>query len=1208
MEQLIRHYDWASTPAGPLDAWPPALRTALSICLDSSFPTAIYWGPDLCLLYNDAWTPIPGERHPGALGRPAAEVWADIWSVIGPQSAEVLRTGQGFSTFDQLLPMEREGRVSETYWNYSFTPIRGEDGTVLGIFNQGHETTDRVLGERHGRFLIELGDRLRRLSEPRAIIEAAQEALGRHLGANRVGYGEVEGTARYFTTESNWTDGGVPSRVGTHDLASFGPDVLASLRAGVPLLISDVSRDLRTSSPESLAAFDAIEVRAVITASLVKERRMRAALYVHAREPRPWTEREAELVTEVAERTWSAVEQARAEAEAHASQERLRDSEARFRALFEQAPLAIHIFDPSGRTLMVNPALTRTFGLPAAALDQYNIFDDPQMQDEEARDLLGRMFRGEVIRTPPVRHDASISAGEGRTRWVETLGFPVIDPAGALREVVLLTEDISDRVAAEETLRESEASFRTRLNAIPQMVWSTRPDGFHDFYNDRWYEFTGVRYGSTDGAGWNDMFHPEDQDRAWSAWRQSLVTGQPYEIEYRLRHRSGDYRWVLGRALPILDDQGEVIRWMGTCTDIDDLRRTTDELQRVSTLLQLIGNSSPDMIYAKDLDSRILHVNAAARKWVGLAPEEMVGRSDRDWASDPAQAEAIIANDRRVIETGETIDMDETFNDAGGRTGYFRSVKAPMRDGSGRIIGVVGVTSDMTARRRMEERLRELNETLEQQVAERTADRDRMWRLTTDIMLVARFDGTITAINPAWARLLGWSEEELLGRPFFDLVHPDDLDVTVAEASRLSEGITTFRFENRYRAQDGTYRWISWIAVPEDGLIHAVGRDVTADRARQAELEQAQEALRQAQKMEAMGQLTGGVAHDFNNLLTPIVATLDRLQRHGLGGERERKLIAGAALSADRAKTLVQRLLAFARRQPLQAIAVDVGALVRDMADLVASTIGPQFQVVTEVGSDLSPARGDRNQLEMALLNLAVNARDAMPAGGTLRISATAETVAPRHTTGLNPGSYIRLSVADTGTGMDEETLRRAVEPFFSTKGVGKGTGLGLSMAHGLATQLGGALLIHSKPGVGTNVELWLPQSSGSLIPAPLTDTAFAPKAGTVLLVDDDELARQSTSDILTELGYTVLEADSAESAGEMLRHRPDMDLVITDHLMPGSTGTDFARWVRVVWPDLPVLVISGYTERDGVEPNLPRLAKPFRKEELAASLVALSR
>jgi signal transduction histidine kinase len=253
--------------------------------------------------------------------------------------------------------------------------------------------------------------------------------------------------------------------------------------------------------------------------------------------------------------------------------------------------------------------------------------------------------------------------------------------------------------------------------------------------------------------------------------------------------------------------------------------------------------------------------------------------------------------------------------------------------------------------------------------------------------------------------------------------------------------------------------------------------DVTERIREQERLSQAEEKLRHAQKMDAMGQLTGGVAHDFNNLLTPIVGALDALQRKRVGGEREQRLISGAAQSADRARTLVQRLLAFARRQPLQATAVDIAGLVKGMADLISSTTGPQIKVSVEIAENLPPAKADPNQLEMALLNLAVNARDAMPEGGTLRISADEESIALGHRSGLAPANYLRLSVADTGTGMDEAVLAKAVDPFFSTKGVGKGTGLGLSMVHGLALQLGGALVIQSRRAVGTNVELWLPLS-----------------------------------------------------------------------------------------------------------------------------------
>lgn len=333
------------------------------------------------------------------------------------------------------------------------------------------------------------------------------------------------------------------------------------------------------------------------------------------------------------------------------------------------------------------------------------------------------------------------------------------------------------------------------------------------------------------------------------------------------------------------------------------------------------------------------------------------------------------------------------------------------------------------------------------------------------------------------------------------------------------------------------------------------------------------------------------------------------LQRKQLGSERDQRLIAGAMQSADRAKTLVQRLLAFARRQPLQSVAVDLAQLVNGMGDLIASTTGPQIKVLVDAPGDLPAAKADPNQLEMALLNLAVNARDAMDeGGGTLRISTGVEEVAAGHRAKLKPGTYLCLSVADTGIGMDEATIARAVEPFFSTKGVGKGTGLGLSMVHGLALQLGGALTIQSRPGIGTNVELWLPESL--VAPSATRQDMTPPQArdarGTVLLVDDEELVRMSTAEMLSDLGYAVIEAASGDDALRLMNEGARFDLLVTDHLMPGLSGTDLAREVREARPGLPVLLVSGYAEYEGLNPDLPRLTKPFRKDELALGIARL--
>jgi CheY-like chemotaxis protein/two-component sensor histidine kinase len=318
--------------------------------------------------------------------------------------------------------------------------------------------------------------------------------------------------------------------------------------------------------------------------------------------------------------------------------------------------------------------------------------------------------------------------------------------------------------------------------------------------------------------------------------------------------------------------------------------------------------------------------------------------------------------------------------------------------------------------------------------------------------------------------------------------------------------------------------------------------------------------------------------------------------------------VEGALQSAERAKTLVQRLLAFARRQPLQPQSVDIAALVRGMTDLLASTVGPRIVIQLDIHDGLPGALADANQVEMALLNLAVNARDAMPDGGVLTIAVGLENLQHGHDPNLKPGAYLRLCVHDTGVGMDEATRLKATEPFFSTKGVGRGTGLGLSMVHGLAAQLGGALSLESELGQGTTVKIWLPVAKPDVAPrlAP-TDPVFATGSGTVLLVDDEDLVRASTADMLSDLGYRVVEAQSADDALRKLDQEIQVDLLITDHLMPGMTGADLARAVARKWSGLPVLLISGYAEAEGIAPELKRLTKPFRQSDLAAALATLT-
>jgi len=843
MGERIRAFDWAATDLGPPGQWPGSLRFALSLCLGSSFPSALYCGPDLRVIYNDAWAPIPADRHPGALGRPAAELWPDIWEVIAPQFRQVIETGEGFAAFEQMLPIVRDGMVATTYWNYSFSPIFDRDGKVIAIFNQGHEITGRVLAEKRQALRLDLYERLRDLVDPAEIINAVAELLGRHTGAMRVGYAEPSPEGAEIHVQTDWTDGAHSLAGRKRDLRGFGTEIADLLHAGKTLVVNDRLTDPRTSHPDVAAAWAATDIRSILSVPLVKQGALVSILYVHLAEPRAWIEQEIALVEEVAERTWAAIERASAQRALRESEQKLSDEQVVLAALVEHLPVGIIVTDREGDTVLCNPAYLRIV-----------------------------------------------------------------------------------------------------------------PEG------------------------------------------------------------------VLPSKLPNVKE-----RWLSHGTSRAPTR-----------------------------------------------PDQFVGA--------------------RVLN-GETVPGSEfLFRIADGTPSWLRVGGVPLRDAAGAVSGALLVVVDVDAHKRTEQELRELTETLEERVSARTN-----------------------------------------------------------------------------------------------------------------ELIRAQEALRQSQKLESMGQLTGGVAHDFNNLLTPILGSLDLLKIKGLGSERDQRLIDGALQSAERARTLVQRLLAFARRQPLEIEPVDIGDVVAGLVELIESTVGPRVRLDLAITDRLPPARADANQLEMAILNLAVNARDAMPNGGRLGIAAALEAIAPGVEGSPAPLGYIHLSVTDTGTGMDEATLARAIEPFFSTKGIGKGTGLGLSMVHGLATQLDGAFALSSKPGVGTRVDLWLPVSEE--MPAARDDDGEdgpADMLGIVLLVDDEDIVRSTTADMLIDLGYAVIEASSAIEALRLIDEGLKPHLLLTDHLMPGMTGSELILKLRQRCLPIPALLISGYADRSDLGADLPRLTKPFRRDELANALKAV--
>ena len=761
------------------------------------------------------------------------------------------------------------------------------------------------------------------------------------------------------------------------------------------------------------------------------------------------------------------------------------------------------------RVLGIEP----TEGLPAEDIEALVLEEDRAIVSNRERRLSGDLALDVEYR---IRRPA-----DGAVRVIARRAELERDETGKPIRMVGVVQDVTERHAMQRAAKESEAralAYAERVQLalaagaiIGTWVWDIASDQFT--IDEQFAETFGVDPAlGREGISLEQIIatvHPDDKQGVAAAINEAIDRGGAYAHQYRVKRADGRYYWIEANGRVERDAECGRLRFPGVLLDIEQRRALEQDRDAAHRLLRTVMEAVPGVVYAKDREGRMLMGNAGTTELLGLPPEVYLGRTDLDNLEDEEQARIIMANDRRIMEAGVSEQFVENVRLANGAPAMWLSQKAPLRDENGKVIGLVGVSIDITDRIRAETDLRDLNLTLEQRIASAIAER-----------------------------------------------------------------------------------------------------------------EQAEEALRHAQKMEAIGQLTGGIAHDFNNLLSIIMGSVDlairSLEKTGNADTRLRKLLGSAMIGADRAAALIQRLLAFSRRQPLAPRPIAIASLVEGMRELLDRSLGETIAIEIDLEKDLWMVEADPNQLESALLNLAVNARDAMPSGGKLTVKARNIVVCKadaRPAKEMAPGSWVEIEVCDTGTGIPPDIIARVFEPFFTTKEQGKGTGLGLSMVYGFVRQSGGHVSISSQTGCGTVVALYLRPLTAATGTSQTGDERMvpqAPVAATILVVEDDEGVRSYIVHCLKEQGYLVVEAQDASSALAVIR-RPEqvIDLLLTDVVMPGQSGRELADHALSVRPSLRVLFMSGYprdtiVHNGKIDEGVELITKPFTCGALAQKLVKM--
>ncbi len=811
--------------------------------------------------------------------------------------------------------------------------------------------------------------------------------------------------------------------------------------------------------------------------------------------------------------------------------------------------------------------------------------------------------------------------GEPEQVWLNLDYSPIVSADGAIAGVLALVVETTEKVRAQRYLAGEQDRLRAMFAQAPGfMAMLVGPEHRYELVNEAYLGL--VERSDVVGRTVREVL-PEVASQGFLALLDRVYasgeshTGEATAIWLTAASGVSQLHYLDFVFQPVREEGGAVIGIFVQGNDVTERVQAERALRDSEARFRTFAQAMPNQVWAADAQGRLDWFNEKIYSYSGYGHEDLLADG---WGRmvHPGDLHAVRTRWTEAVATGIVFEAEVRLRRFDGSYRWHLNRAVALRGEGGQVVGWVGTNTDIEEQKNTAQRYAALNDDLQGQVALRTAERDRMWRLSKDILLVCAFDGRVEAVSPAFGALLGWSETDILGKNFLELVHPEDRNATVAQMAALGRGAYVNKFENRYRRKDGGWCLLSWTAAPDERYVHAIGRDITADRAQLETIHRTELALQQSQKMETIGKLTGGVAHDFNNLLQIISGNLQLLQMSGVARHAANadcaRWIENARLAVDKGAKLASYLLAFGRRQPLEPKVIKISRLVSNMEDLLRRSLGEEIEIEMVISGGLWNTAVDVAQVENALLNLAINARDAMSGpmlgSGRMTIEATnavLDDLYCRAHGDVIPGQYVLLAVSDNGCGMPPEVAGRAFEPFFSTKEEGKGTGLGLSMVYGFVKQSGGHVKIYSEPGQGTTVKIYLPRSTAAEEPlGPVESQQAVGGSETILVAEDDEAVRATVVEMLTGLGYRVLKAPDAASALAVIDSGVPIDLLFTDVVMPGRLRSpELARMARERLPELAVLFTSGYTENAIVhggrlDPGVELLGKPYTRERLA--------